>query len=182
MSAPKPPPNDAWSKLLPNMDSLVAHPLLGPMASRLKDPALWRLRQESVARGVAVGLFWAFVAPFAQVLIAAVHCAFWRAHIPIAAAMTLITNPLTLVFWLWLAYLAGSWVTGAVGAAPPASVTDLSDWLLVHGGTAILGMGMFAVGGSVGGYFLVKATWRTSQWVRRRNRVRKGRASSKVKI
>lgn len=181
MSDSKNPPNEVWSKLLPNLDALLVHPLLGPIASRLKDPALWRLRQESVARGVAVGLFWAFAAPFAQVLIAIVHCAYWRAHIPIAAAMTMITNPLTLVFWIWLAYLAGSWLTGAVGAAPPSSVNHLSDWLLLHGGTALIGMGLFAVVGSVAGYLIVKVAWRTAHWVRCKRRVYKMKAASRLK-
>lgn len=169
-----------WAKALPTVDSLLANPLLQPVAGRLKDPLLWRFSQDAVARGVAVGIFWAFAAPFAQVLIAAAHCTFWRANIPIAAAMTMITNPFTLGFWLWLAYLTGAWLTGAPAVSGPTSLTDVSEWLLVHGHTALIGMGLFAVAGSAAGYLLVKGNWRIAQGLKRRHRLMASHRRNKV--
>ncbi|NBW55654.1 MAG: DUF2062 domain-containing protein, partial [Betaproteobacteria bacterium] len=98
-------PERTW---LPNRERFSKHPWLKPWAPRLLDGQLWRLQHETVARGVAVGLLWAFLIPVAQTLAAVVHCVWWRAHIPTAAAMTMVTNPFTIGFWLWLAFQTGS--------------------------------------------------------------------------
>jgi uncharacterized protein (DUF2062 family) len=100
---------------MPTPDQLARHRWLRPIAHRLCEHGLWHAKTESVARGVAIGLFWAFVVPFAQVLFAAAHCVWWRANIPVAAAITFITNPFTIGGWLYLAYQVG---THFVPAAP----------------------------------------------------------------
>ena len=106
-------PTSTWrERWLPTQAFLANHPWLKPWAARWMQRDLWRWHPESTARGVAVGLFWAFAIPFGQVLIAAVHCLWWRANIPAAALMTLVTNPLTIGFWLWLAYQLGSFLLG----------------------------------------------------------------------
>jgi uncharacterized protein (DUF2062 family) len=123
MTRPLPSWTDRFRQSLPGREELVAHRWLRPVAGRLVDPRLWRLQHESVARGVAVGTFWAFVIPAAQVVVAAAHCTWWRANIPVAAAMTMVTNPLTISFWLWLAYQVGALVLGEpLAAAAPQGV------------------------------------------------------------
>jgi hypothetical protein len=155
---------------LPGREELVAHRWLRPVAGRLVDPRLWRLQRESVARGVAVGTFWAFVIPAAQVVVAAAHCTWWRANIPVAAAMTMVTNPLTISFWLWLAYQVGALVLGEPLAAAAPQGVDPIEWLTAFGGPTLLGMGLFAVGGAAGGYLGVKLFWHLRVWARRRTR------------
>ncbi len=151
---------------MPNRDALAAHPWLKPVANRLLHPQLWRLQHEAVARGVAVGIFWAFVIPFAQILAAAAHCSLWRANIPVAAAMTMVTNPFTIGFWLWLAYQAGSLFVG-----PSVRVSEgAPSWLAEFGWPTVLGMGLFAVGGAAVGYVVVKLVWRLRVWMKRRAR------------
>jgi len=161
---------ERFSKSLPTRDVLSAHPWLQPIAGRLLDPKLWRLQHESVARGVAVGTFWAFTIPFAQMVAAAAHCTWWRANIPVAAAMTMVTNPLTIGFWLWLAYQLGTLVMGE----PVAAATPLADgamsMLAEFGWPTVLGMGIFAVGGAALGYGSVKLLWRLRIWLKRRAR------------
>lgn len=148
------------NKSLPNRDGLSAHPWLQPVAKRLLHPQLWRFQHEAVARGVAVGTFWAFVIPFAQIVVAAAHCTWWRANIPAAAAMTMVTNPLTIGFWLWLAYQAGALVLGQPLVQPPSVGGGAPAWLEEFGWPTVLGMGMFAVGGASMGYIAVKLVWR----------------------
>ena len=155
---------------LPNRDTLSVHPWLQPVASRLLQPQLWRFQHEAVARGVAVGTFWAFVMPIAQMVAAAAHCTVWRANIPVAAAMTVVTNPLTIGFWLWLAYQTGALVLGApAGSALPAG-DGAPTWLAEFGWPTVLGMGIFAVGGAALGYLGVKLVWRLRVWLKRRAR------------
>ena len=161
-----------WARVgqaLPTRDALTAHPWLRPVAGRLLDLQLWRLQHEAVARGVAVGIFWAFVAPVAQIIIAAAHCAWWRGNIPAAAAMTLLTNPFTIGFWLWLAFQFGDTVLGTPLAVLAIPGEDPS-WLTEYALPTVLGMGVFAVGGAAMGYLAVKAIWRMRIWFKRRVR------------
>ena len=53
-------------KTVPARESLASHPLLRPVARQLLAPHLWHLQHEAVARGVAIGAFWAFALPFGQ--------------------------------------------------------------------------------------------------------------------
>lgn len=153
---------------LPHREQLSQHAWLKPWAPHLLAPALWRLQHEAVARGVAVGLLWAFLIPVAQIVVAVLHCVWWRAHIPTAAAMTMVTNPFTIGFWLWLAYQTGSTLLG-VSTPAPVSLEHL-NWALMlsYGGPIMLGMGLFAVGAASLGYVLVKAVWWSRvKWTRR---------------
>lgn len=171
--APKPPHwSDRLSQMLPGPDTLAAHPWLRPIASRLLLPQLWRLQHEAVARGVAVGMFWAFVIPVGQIVVAAAHCVWWRANIPTAAAMTLLTNPFTIGFWLWLAYQLGALLLGGPALASSGEATGAADWLATYGGPTVLGMGLFAVGGAAMGYVGVKLVWRLRVAQKRRQRSR----------
>ncbi|MDO8458912.1 MAG: DUF2062 domain-containing protein [Burkholderiaceae bacterium] len=155
---------------LPTREVLVAHPWLKPVAHRLLDPQLWRLQHEAVARGVAIGIFWAFALPVAQILAAVVFCVWWRGNIAVAAGLTLITNPFTIGFWLWLAYRVGSLVMVAPPPAPLAEGAGVLAWLASVGAPTILGMGIFAVGGAAAGYVIAKLAWRVRIWLKRRNR------------
>lgn len=149
---------------------MATHPWLQPIAGRLLHPQLWRLQHEAVARGVAVGTFWAFVIPFAQIVAAAAHCTWWRANIPVAAAMTMVTNPLTIGFWLWLAHQLGALVLGEPLLANAPQGVDPSAWLSKYGWPTVLGMATFAVGGAAMGYVSVKLVWRLRTVSKRRQR------------
>jgi uncharacterized protein len=156
---------------LPKPHTLAQHRWLAPIAHRLTDHGLWHAKTESVARGVAIGLFWAFLLPVAQILVAAAHSVWWRANIPVAAGVTLITNPFTIGFWLWLAYQVGSLFVAPDVAAPVAE-----GWLgtlQALGWPTVLGMVIFAVGGAALGYFGVKLFSRASlAWRMRRRALR----------
>jgi hypothetical protein len=157
---------------LPTADELQRVRWLRPVAHRLADPALWRSRPEPLARGVAIGLFWAFAVPFAQIVLAAAHCVWWRANIPVAAAITFITNPFTVGFWLLLAYHVGSLFLP--GRPPPSfNGDDLLGTLEAFGWPTLLGMALFAVGGAAAGYFAVRGgAW---LWFHRRFAKRRAR-------
>jgi uncharacterized protein len=159
---------------LPKPHQLAEHRWLAPIAHRLTEHGLWHAKTESVARGVAIGLFWAFVIPFAQVLFAAAHCVWWRANIPVAAGVTFITNPFTIGGWLWLAYQVGS-----LFVAPDATVPAAEGWLgtlQTLGWPTVLGMAMFALGGATLGYLAVKLFSRVSLAWRMRQRALRQRA------
>lgn len=162
-------------QLLPSRESLASHTWLTPIAHRVLDRQLWRLQHEAVARGVAIGIFWAFAIPLAQFAAATAHSIWWRANIPVAAGVTLATNPFTIGFWLWLAYQLGSLVLDAPPPVPLAEGADLMGWLTSFGAPALLGMGIFALGGALIGYLGVKLVWRLRIARKRRNRLKTGR-------
>lgn len=169
-SPPRPSLFSRFQGALPSRESLAAHPWLKPVAHRVLDRQLWRLQHEAVARGVAIGIFWAFAIPVFQFAVATANCIWWRANIPVAAAMTLATNPFTIGFWLWLAYQLGSVV---LDAPPPVALADgagMLAWLTSFGAPTLLGMGIFALGGAMVGYFGVKLVWRLRVRLQRRYR------------
>ena len=175
MSPPKHPKDkphwtQRWKASVPTRDMLAAHPWLKPIAHCVLDPQLWRMRSEPVARGAAIGVFWAFAIPFAQIVAAVGHSVWWRANIPVAAGITLITNPLTVGFWLWLAYQTGSLLMDSPPAAPRAEGESVMAWMASFGGPAILGMAIFAVAGAAIAYVGVKLAWRARIWFKRRHR------------
>lgn len=160
---------------MPTAEDLSRQRWLQPVAHRLFEHGLWHAKTESVARGVAIGMFWAFVVPFAQVLFAAAHCVWWRANIPVAAGITFITNPLTIGGWLWLAYQTGSFFV-----APDAAAPVVEGWLgtlQALGWPTVVGMGLFAVVGATLGYLVVKLFSRTSLAWRMRRRAQRQRAA-----
>jgi uncharacterized protein (DUF2062 family) len=183
MTAPRVP--GLWQQLhaklkaqVPTREDLARVRWLQPIAHRLTDHALWHASTESVARGVAVGVFWAFAVPFAQIVFAAAHCVWWRANIPVAAAITFVTNPFTIGGWLYLAYQLGSLFVAPNTVAPGAAVRPdgLLGLLQTFGWPAAVGMSLFALGGSSIGYVLVRAGsrlwfhWRVARRARRRSR------------
>jgi uncharacterized protein (DUF2062 family) len=74
--------------------------------------------------------------------------------------MTMVTNPLTIGFWLWLAYQLGSRVLGEDVSADVSMSLMPTQWLSDYGWPILVGMALFAVGSAVSGYLLVKLTWR----------------------
>lgn len=141
---------------------------LRPVAHHLTNPGLWQARPEALARRLAIGMFWAFVVPFAHIAFAAAHCVWWRANMPIAAAATLITNPVTIGGWLYLAYQVGSIFIGSTNGAPGSA--DLTaggfiDTLQALGWPTALGMSIFATVGAVGGYLAMRlGSWACLHW------------------
>ena len=173
-----PPPTPRWidrfRALLPARETLAAHPWLKPVAPALLNPKLWHLQHESVARGAAIGIFWAFSIPVAQVVVVAFHCTRWQANIPVAAAMTMVTNPLTIGPWLWLAYQTGASVMAwlgmdTLGVVDGATQNTGPQWMLAElGWPTVVGLGIFALGGAAVGYLGVKLVWRLRVLMKRR--------------
>jgi len=159
---------------------LDAHPRLQPVARHVLAPHLWRIQHESVARGVAIGFFLAFVLPFGRGLTAALLSIFLRANIPVAALATFITNPINLGFWLWLAYELGHWLLGipaSMAASGEASASlgsaGVVVWMQHVGWPAAVGMGVFAVSLSLLGYAGVHLLWLAQLTLKRRARARR---------
>lgn len=147
------------------------------MAEHLHDDRLWHVERGSVARAVAIGLFFGFLLPVAQFLFA-VTCAIWlRAHVAVAAGSTLVTNPLTFPPVYWLAHRIGSAMLGereprareaaaSVEAQAEAAAASSSGWLagmwdafVAAGPALVLGLVVLAVVGASVGFALTWLLW-----------------------
>ena len=148
-------------------DKILQSRWLRPFAHLFAHPSLWHLNKRSVPRALALGLFAAFILPVGQFVLAALMALGVRANVPLAAATTFVSNPLTFPPIYIGAYKLGSEV---LGSGPASSVaTDLGSQLLDVSGPTALGLLIFALVGAGLGYALGTLWWRL-RLVRRWNR------------
>lgn len=108
--------------LIPKRETLVASRGLRWLSPWLGHPALWHWSRRSVALGGALGVFFGLLIPLAQIPAASAAAIVLRANLPIAAASTLVTNPVTFGPLYFAAYRLGHWLTGS--DAPEATPGD----------------------------------------------------------
>lgn len=90
------------AKNAPTREQLAESRWIRPFGGRVLRSDLWRFTRRSVPRGVAVGLLVGIflMIPGLQIIGAALLSVPFRANIPIAAAMTFLSNPATTPFIL----------------------------------------------------------------------------------
>jgi uncharacterized protein len=149
-----------------------------PFAHLFSHPSLWHLNQRSVPRALALGLFAAFIIPVGQFALAALLAVVVRANVPLAAATTLVTNPLTYVPIYIAAHRLGSALLGSGQADVIAH--DLGSKLLDVSGPTALGLLIFAIVGAASGFIAGTLWWRIKlirRWNRRPARMPAGGSS-----
>lgn len=150
---------------MPTREEMAENKYLRPIAHRFLSPELWRFTRRSVPRGVALGLFAAFIVPIGQIFLAAFMALPARANVPLAALVTFVTNPFTLPFWLVVANKVGRLtlnIDAAVGAGAGHLANDdgmLAEWLELGGVTAF-GFVVLALVGAAMGYLVAGFVWR----------------------
>jgi uncharacterized protein (DUF2062 family) len=147
--------------LAPSREQLEANPWLRWLAPYLADPKLWCWSRRGVAMGVAIGLFIGFLIPVAQILLAAAAAVVLRANVPIAAAGTFVTNPLTVPPIYFGAYQLGAWATGtsataAVSWADPVSILQSLGSI---GLPLFTGLAITACFAAAASYLLISRVW-----------------------
>lgn len=168
---------------LPTADSIRGNRWIGWIGPALHHPRLWHLNRKGVALGVAIGIFFGFLIPLAQIPIAALAAVWLRGNIIAAVSATLITNPLTFAPIYVLANKIGSFVLDdrvstddnlLAGVAYQASdlVVGWIDKFLAVGQHIAVGLSLLAVFGSIASYFLVLWIWKlvvSYEWKTRRH-------------
>jgi uncharacterized protein (DUF2062 family) len=124
-----------------------------------------------VALGAALGVFFGFLIPVAQILFSALFALLLRANLPVAAVSTLVSNPLTYGPIFVLAYRTGSTLLGeapdaaqeaAVEKEAEAPLDDPQTWgerFGAIGKPLMLGLAIFAVIGGVATWIVVNLLW-----------------------
>ena len=166
---------------MPRREDLSEHRLVGPLARRSE---LWRFTRRSVPRGVAVGLLVGIFAliPGVQMVGAALLCVPCRANIPLAAAMTFLSNPATTPFLLAASLFVGNRFgfradleSFSALYARGASVSEWVSWLLSDAAPALVfGLFVIAAVAAAIGYLIASFLWRELVARRRKRRLRRG--------
>lgn len=167
-----------FQQIAPDRDRLVENRWLRPLARRLEHPSIWQFNRRNVARGVALGLFAGFIIPIGQVFLAALFAATVRGNLLVAAAATLVTNPITSPPIIYAAYRFGSFLLGtsATSRAVPAFPTSGESLMQLLSGASlptVLGMVLLALIAATVGFFAVHLAWGMSLRIRWRNRTRR---------
>lgn len=170
---------DTLRRYMPSREEMARSKYLAPIAHRFLSPELWRFTRRSVPRGVALGLFAAFIVPLGQIFLAAFMALPARANVPLAAAVTFVTNPFTFPFWVLVAKKTGEVVLNVdqlFGAGTAGQLADdrgaLAQFFELAGVTAF-GFVVLAVVSSAVGYLVSGAVWRVLVARRRARRLRR---------
>ena len=175
----------------PSREELLESRFIKPFAHRVAHSHLWRFTRTSVRRGTALGLFVGifFLIPGVQILGVALLALPFRANIPIGAAMTFLSNPVTTPLILAASVWLGSVLFGLhtnvsnlyILYDEGASLVEWWDWFTANAGTALLGglAGLFVISAvsAVVGYVLASVIW--DNWIRLRWRRKISRARDK---
>ncbi|MCH8504762.1 MAG: DUF2062 domain-containing protein [Ectothiorhodospiraceae bacterium] len=155
-------PRKFLRRYLPSSASVRAHPRLRVLGVLLHDPNLWHLNRHTVAGGVALGLFIAFIPMPMQMLVAAAFAIPLRVNLPIAVAMVWVSNPLTMPPMFFFSYRIGTWFIGS--PVRDRGFEPSLEWFWYELGNIWqpLYLGSIICGGLVGlaGYGLVHMIWR----------------------
>lgn len=171
------------AKNAPKREELAENRLMKPFAGRVLRSDLWRFTRRSVPRAVGLGLFVGIflMIPGLQIIGAALISVPFRANIPIAAAMTFLSNPATTPFILLASIGVGNTLGFHADTATfyslyerGAGVGEWLSWLASDAAPSmIVGLAIISALAAVIGYFVSKWGWRWwtgRKWRRRQSR------------
>lgn len=165
-------------RAMPKREELEANRFVAPFARRQE---LWRFTRRSVPRGVAVGLLVGIFAliPGIQIIGAALMCVPCRGNIPIAAAMTFLSNPATTPFIIAASIYIGNKLGFHADLSTfyglyesGAGLRQWAYWLLSDAAPALLiGLLIISVVAAAIGYLVAALGWRW--WIGRKHIARR---------
>lgn len=157
---------DTIRKYMPKREEMARNKYLAPIAHRFLSPELWRFTRRSVPRGVALGLFAAFIVPLGQIFLAAFLALPARANMPLAALVTFVTNPFTLPGWVVVAKEVGELtlnIDETMGPGAAGKFAEDSGWLATFfelAGVTAFGFVVLALVSAATGYVIAGWVWR----------------------
>ena len=156
----------------PKREELANSRWLKRFGGRALNSEFWRFTRRSVPRGVAVGLWVGIFAliPGVQIVGSALVSIPLRANIPVAAAMTFLTNPLTTPFLLGASWFVGSSLgLGGQKGIPgrQASLETWLGWLFSDAALAPVG-GLFVIASGSAALAYLLSIWIWRWWAGRK--------------
>lgn len=159
---------NSLKKYLPTAKEIQQYRYLHIFGDNLKQAELWHFTRQSTAKGIAIGLFCAFL-PMPFEMIPAIFLAIYLGgNMPFAIAGIWISNPLTWVPLYTPCYLLGAYILNI----QPVAIHEIT--ILQFGWHYVaLWLGCLIVGlvVSLSAHFFVSFTWRSQirqRWKRRK--------------
>ncbi len=122
--------------------------------------AYFNINRKMVTRGVAIGLFWAFIPMPLQMLAVVATTPFIRFNVPLSIIMVWLSNPFTMPFMYYVEYLVGNFLLGANGIN---NMELTLQWFSEHIGDIFVplyvGTAFFSIVVSTLVYFLLNWLW-----------------------
>ena len=162
-------------KHLPTVKEIQQYRYLHIFGDGLKQQELWTFNRQSTAKGVAIGLFCAFL-PMPFEMVPAIFLAvLMRGNLPFAIAGIWLSNPVTWVPLYTPCYLLGAYL---LQIDPVAAISEITIFQLGWHYVALwLGCLIIGLTISVSAHFLISFVWRSQvreRW-KRRQQLRKDR-------
>lgn len=168
-------------KQLPDKNTIISQGRLSRFGSIIHNPKLWSFDRASVARGLGIGVFAAFIPLPIQTLVAIVLSIFLIGNIPLAIAATWISNPITFIPFNILIYQAGHLILRDLSpdfATPLMNLTinwhDLTgtvlQWARSFGKPFLVGVPVVAILSGMLTYLCVDIAWEVSLYFARRKK------------
>ena len=102
-----------WLKHLPRRKHLKGGRLHRILGDKLFAPELWKPSRDTIAGGLALGIFIGLTPTMGiQIILTGLAAYFLRVNIPVAMAASLVTNPFTAGIIYPLQYQLGVWLVG----------------------------------------------------------------------
>ena len=160
---------------MPDPHEIKNHKTLSIFGSLLHDPNLWHMHRRCIAKSFLVGLFFAWwPVPF-QMVLATAGAILIRANLPLSVALVWITNPVTMPFMFYFAYVVGTWIIGVpeMDFSMELSFEWLMNEMLVIWKPFLTGCLVLGIISSLAGYFGISWVWRYSVTKKRAKSVAK---------
>jgi uncharacterized protein (DUF2062 family) len=180
-------PRKLFRKFLPSHESIRQNRYVACLGPWLQHHNLWHLHRRSVAGGVAAGMFAGLIPGSnpVQFLAASLLAIGFRVNLPIAVAVTLYSNPLTILPLYFAAFKLGQLALLQGGGELPSVALALEgkgfrewiptalDWLATVGKPLLVGLPLLGIVLAIVGYIVVDWAWRLHvmmEWRRRQLR------------
>jgi uncharacterized protein (DUF2062 family) len=159
---------NSLKKYLPTAKEIQQYRYLHIFGDNLKQPELWHFTRQSTAKGIAIGLFCAFL-PMPFEMIPAIFLAIYLGgNMPFALAGIWISNPLTWVPLYTPCYLLGANILNIQPVAIHKITILQFGWHYVALWLGCLIVGLVV---SLSAHFIISFTWRSQirqRWKRRK--------------
>ena len=180
-------PRKFFRRFLPSHESVRANRHIARLGPWLQHPNLWHLNRRSVAGAVAAGMFAGLIPGSnpVQFTAAALLAVAGRVNLPVAALVTLYSNPFTIVPLYYCAFKLGQFALLQGGGELPSIAFGLEGkgfrewipgalhWVASVGKPLAIGLPLLGLLLALAGYLAVDGSWRLyvrCTWARRGKR------------
>ena len=168
-------PRKLLKRIMPDHQKMCEHRYFRRFGQRLTKPRLWHLNRRSIAMGLALGLFIAFMPFPGHMMMAAALAILLEVNLPMATLGVWLTNPLTMAPLFYYAYKLGAWLLSIPVATSSLSFSwdGVSHEFLALWQPLLLGCFICGIVAALVGIISVRLGWRLYvmyRWMSRRHK------------